>query len=122
MPPGRKPLRDSRTSQLDLGDGVMSPSTLELADHPLKIGDAVTVFAYDDFGPFIEGVGTIDSHAAAADHYWIRFDHDPIARLRFVQADWQTFPDRSLALLRGFWRSCRSNESATENFFPHSSR
>ncbi len=90
----------------------------EFVNHPLQIGDAVTVFAYDNFSPFIEGIGIVDSHAAAADHYWIRFDHDPTARLRFVQADWQAFPDRALALLRAFWRSCRSNQSTTENFFP----
>jgi hypothetical protein len=90
--------------------------------HALEIGDAVTVFAYDDFGPFIEGVGTVDSCAAATDHYWVRFDHDPNARLRFVQPEWQSCPDRALVLLRAFWRSCRSNQSTIEDFFPDSSR
>jgi hypothetical protein len=86
--------------------------------HALQVGEIVTVFAYSGFGPFIEGIGFIDSSAAAADHYWVRFDDDPVARLRLVQAEWQASPDRVLAILCAFWRSNRSNPPNFDDFFP----
>jgi len=86
--------------------------------HGLRIGDAVAVFALGSSGPLIEGIGIIESYAAGRDYYYIKFVGERVSRLRFVSPDWRADPERSLALLREFWRSCRTDDPRVEDFFP----
>lgn len=84
----------------------------------LRIGDAVTVFTLGHSGPSIEGIGTIESYDAAPHRYHIIFAGERIAKLRFINPDWQADPERSLLLLVEFWRSQRSDNPTIEDFFP----
>ena len=84
----------------------------------LAVGDVVAVFALDTSGPSIEGFGTVESHGNTRSHYWIKFAGERVAKHRFVPADWQAEPERSLALLTEFWRSCRQDDPRIEDFFP----
>ena len=100
-----------------------TPQKPQIEDkHPIKIGETVAIFALGPSGPFIEGDGTVSCHSTTADHYWVRFAGEPMARLRFVHPDWQASPDRALALLYAFWGSSRSRAPIIEDFFPDSSR
>jgi hypothetical protein len=88
--------------------------------HILKVGDQVAVFGLSVSGPFIEGRGTIVSYAPdrGLDRFYVNFNNERVNRLRFIALDWQADPDRSLALLREFWRSSGSDNPSFEDFFP----
>jgi hypothetical protein len=88
------------------------------SEHALKVGDTVAVFSLDSSGPSIEGTGIIESYATAPDRYHIKFSGERVTRLRFIHPDWQADPERSLALLREFWRSNRIDNPRIEDFFP----
>ncbi|MEJ0047146.1 MAG: hypothetical protein WDN04_14290 [Rhodospirillales bacterium] len=75
------------------------------------------VFTLDSSGPFIEGIATIESYAPGRDQYNIRFIADRVTRLRFIIAEWQSNPERTLELLREFWRSSRTDNPLVEDFF-----
>ena len=91
------------------------------AERVLTVGETVVVFAIGCCGPSIEGHGVIEAHGAAWHQYHIRFVGEPRTRLRFINPDWQEFPERSLALLREFWRSNRIDDPLIEDFFPDDS-
>jgi hypothetical protein len=96
----------------------MRQSSNEAVTHALKVGDYAVVFALDSFGPSIEGAGVIEACDAARNRYHIRFSGERITRLRFVNPDWQSSPERSLALLIEFWRSSHRDDPSVEDFFP----
>ena len=86
--------------------------------HGLTPGDVAIVFALNSTGPTIEGIGVIENRCAENNLYWVKFIGEPTARLRFVNPDWQAEPERSLKLLRNFWRSQSEREPVIEDFFP----
>jgi len=85
--------------------------------HPIRIGDAVAVFALDPSGrPFFEGRAVIEAKSPRAHHYRVRFLHERIPRTRFINPDWQDAPQRSLTLLREFLRT--ADFPRLTDFFP----
>lgn len=89
---------------------------------PLSAGDEVVVFALSASGrPFLEGRATIVRRCSQPHVYHVAFSGDRITRIRFVNADWQARPDRSLALLLEFYRSNRMTNPAVDDFFPDES-
>ena len=101
----------------DLPAHAIHQSSKDAVEHALKLGDAVTVFGIATSGPMIEGIGTIESYGPGRDRYHIRFIGDLVTRLRFIIPEWQSNPERSLELLREFWRSSRTDHPLVEDFF-----
>ena len=93
-------------------------STLKARKNSVAVGETVVVFAIGPSGPSMEGTGTIESLCRDENLYWIKFSGDPVCRLRFVNPDWQACPERSLTLLREFWRSRQRDDPVIEDFFP----
>ncbi len=98
--------------------GPSIPLNDALVGREISLGDAVTIFTLCASGPLIEGKGIVECVSAVRNEFWIKFDGDPIARLRFIHPDWQASPERSLVLLQEFWRSCGRDNSRVEDFFP----
>lgn len=85
---------------------------------PLKVGDAVVVFALDGFGRvWLEGQAAIIARCTQSHIYRVRFHNEKRDRIRFVNPDWQARPDRSLALLTEFFRANRSTAPSVADFF-----
>jgi hypothetical protein len=106
----RSPLRSRRRSARLASEQNVS--------HPLKIGDAVAIFAINPLGrPFIEGSARVQALCVRPHHYRVRFLNENRDCIRFVNPDWQGNPKRSCELLLEFWRASTS-ASPFEDFFP----
>jgi hypothetical protein len=89
--------------------------------HPLGVGDEVAVFDLDASGqPFLEGRATIIAGCPQPHTYCVRFRGEKRSSARFVNPDWQAWPDRSLVLLTGFFRTNRIANPTVADFFPDS--
>ncbi len=110
----RVPVKKQRVRKARIG----SQPERSGAEKRLAVGDHVVIFAMSASGPSIEGTAVISSPSPASDRYRVRFDGDPTIRLRFVNPDWQACPERSLTLLREFWRLYHHDDPVIENFFP----
>jgi hypothetical protein len=86
--------------------------------HPLNVGDTVVVFALDGLGRvWLEGQAAIIARCAQRHIYHVRFHNERRNRIRFVDSDWQSDPDRSLALLIEFFRANRIMNPSVADFF-----
>ncbi len=96
----------------------MRSASTDITEQGLGIGATVAVFALGASGPYMEGTGTVVSSDAGPNRYHIRFAGEATTKLRFVNPDWQVDPERSLALLREFWRFSHRDDPLVEDFFP----
>lgn len=93
-------------------------ATAPLIRRRLRRGDIVSVYRIDPRnGPFIEGRGTIEGDSRRRHFFYVRFEGEKCCRLRFVHPDFQDDAERSLTLLRAFWKASLT-PPAIDEFFP----
>jgi hypothetical protein len=104
---------------LSNANGTASGTSFDDDAHPLRIGDTVAVLALDGSGHvWLEGQASIITPCAQPHVYRVRFQNEKRDLVRFVNPDWQSDPERSLELLREFFRSNQDANPSVTDFFP----